>query len=340
MTPAHKPRIGITIGDLNGIGPEVIIKALADHRLFNLLTPVIYGSARVIAFYKKHLNIEEFNYTQVRNRGQYAVKTINVINCWEDQFEITPGKASKDSGKASFLALKQACADLKEGLLDGIVTAPIDKHSIHSDEFPFKGHTEYLTQFFGATESLMFLVSGQLRVALLTEHIPVKDIAASVTKERLESKLRLMEQSLKKDFGIAKPKMAILGLNPHAGDSGLIGSEDEQIIKPVINDFRNKGKLVYGPFPADGFFAAGSHNKYDGILAMYHDQGLIGFKTLAFETGVNFTAGLPIVRTSPDHGTGYAIAGKNQASESSFREAVYMATEIIKMRNEAIVEKV
>jgi 4-hydroxythreonine-4-phosphate dehydrogenase len=340
MTLAHKPRIGITIGDLNGVGPEIIIKALADHRLFNLLTPIIYGQAKVLSFYKKNLNIEEFNYTQVRNRGQYAVKTINVVNCWEDQIEVVPGKASPESGKAAFMALQQAGTDLRDGMLDGLVTAPIDKHTIHSAEFPFKGHTEYLTQFFGATESLMFMVSDQLRVALLTEHIPVKDIAASVTKERLESKIKLLEQSLRRDFGVTKPKMAVLGLNPHAGDSGLIGTEDDQVIKPVINDFRNKGKLVYGPFPADGFFAAGLHTRYDGILAMYHDQGLVGFKTLAFETGVNFTAGLPIVRTSPDHGTAYQIAGKNEANESSLREALYKAIEIIKIRTEATVEKV
>jgi 4-hydroxythreonine-4-phosphate dehydrogenase len=340
MTQAQKPRIGITIGDLNGIGPEIIMKALADHRLFNLLTPVIYGQAKVLSFYKKNLNIEEFNYTQVRNRGQYAAKTINVVNCWEDQIEVVPGKASADAGKAAFMALQQACTDLRDGMLDGLVTAPIDKHTIHSAEFPFKGHTEYLTQFFGASESLMFMVSDQLRVALLTEHIPVKDIAASVTKERLESKIKLLEQSLRRDFGVTKPKMAVLGLNPHAGDSGLIGTEDDQVIKPVINDFRNKGKLVYGPFAADGFFATGLHTRYDGILAMYHDQGLVGFKALAFETGVNFTAGLPVVRTSPDHGTAYQIAGKNEANESSFREALYKAIEIIKVRTEATVEKV
>lgn len=339
MTPAHKPRIGITIGDIHGIGPETIMKALADHRLFNMLTPVVYGQAKVLSFYKKILNIEEFNYTQVRNRGQYAAKTINVVNCWEDQLEITPGKPSSEAGKAAFLALKQACNDLKDGLLDGLVTAPIDKHTIHSEEFPFKGHTEYLTQFFGAGDSLMFMVSDQLRVAVLTEHIPVKDIAASITKERLESKIKLMEQSLKRDFGINKPKMAILGLNPHAGDNGLIGNEEDLVIKPVINDFRNKGKLVYGPFPADGFFATGLHKRYDAILAMYHDQGLVPFKTLAFETGVNFTAGLPIVRTSPDHGTAYPIAGKNEANESSLREALYKVLEIIKVRTETLVEK-
>ncbi len=339
MTSNHKPRIGITIGDLNGIGPEVIMKTLADHRLFNLFTPVVYGSGKVITFYKKQLNIEEFNYSQVRNRGQYSPKTINVVNCWEDQFEITPGKPSRDSGKASFLALKQACEDLRDGHIDALVTAPIDKHSIHSEEFPFTGHTGYITRFFGAEQSLMFMVSDELRVGIVTEHVPVKDVATSITKEGIEAKLRIMEQSLRKDFGIQKPKIAVLGLNPHAGDGGLIGTEDDQIIKPVVNEQRNKGKLVYGPYPADGFFAAAQYRKFDGILAMYHDQGLVAFKAISFENGVNFTAGLKIVRTSPDHGTAYQLAGKGQASEVSFREAVFKAVDILKVRNEPFTEK-
>jgi 4-hydroxythreonine-4-phosphate dehydrogenase len=339
MTPAQKIRIGITLGDPNGIGPEVVIKALADNRLLNMITPVIYGSARAISFYKKQLNIEEFNYTQVRNKGQFAAKSINVVNSWEENLEIVPGKASKEAGKAAFLALKQATEELKEGVLDALVTAPIDKHSIHSEEFPFKGHTEFLTSYFGANESLMFMVSDTLRVALVTEHIAVKDIAASVTREKIESKLKLMEQSLRKDFGISKPKIAVLGLNPHAGDQGLIGTEDDQIIKPVIAELKNKGKLIYGPLPADGFFATGGHMKFDGILAMYHDQGLVPFKFIAFENGVNFTAGLPVVRTSPDHGTAYGIAGKNQADESSMREAIYRAYEIYKHRSEPSTEK-
>jgi 4-hydroxythreonine-4-phosphate dehydrogenase len=334
----QKPRIGITLGDLNGIGPEVVIKALADNRLLAMITPVIYGSAKVISFYKKQLNIEEFNYTQVRNKGQYAPKSINVVNCWEDSLEINPGKASKESGKAAFVALKQACEELKEGLIDALVTAPIDKHTIHSDDFPFKGHTEYLTQFFGG-ESLMFMVSDTLRVGLVTEHIPVREIANAVTREKIEAKLKVMDHSLRNDFGINKPRIAVLGLNPHAGDGGLIGQEDEQLIKPLVADQKNKGKLVYGPFASDGFFATGSHMKYDAVLAMYHDQGLLPFKTLAFEEGVNFTAGLPVVRTSPDHGTAYNLAGKNQANESSMREAVYRAADIFKSRNEPSTEK-
>jgi 4-hydroxythreonine-4-phosphate dehydrogenase len=344
MTPhpnkhQDKPRIGITLGDINGIGPEVVIKALADTRLLNLFTPVIYGSSKTIAFYKKLLNIEEFTYSQVRNKGQYANRQINVTTCWDETLEITPGKASKQTGKAAFIALKLACEELKEGMIDALVTAPIDKHSIHSDEFPFRGHTEYLTEFFGSTESVMFMVSDTLRVGLVTEHVPVSDVSALVTKERIETKLQIMEQSLRKDFGITKPKIAILGLNPHAGDNGLIGQEDDQIIKPLVLELRNKGRLVFGPFPADGFFATRQYTKYDAVLAMYHDQGLIPFKSIAFENGVNFTAGLSIIRTSPDHGTGYAIAGKNQADETSFREAVYRALNILKQRTEPSTEK-
>jgi 4-hydroxythreonine-4-phosphate dehydrogenase len=339
MTQAQKPRIGITLGDLNGVGPEVVIKALADNRLLNMITPVIYGSARVLSYYKKQLNIEEFNYTQVRNKGQFAPKAINVINSWEDSIEINPGKASKETGKAALSALKQACEELKEGFIDALVTAPIDKLTIHSDEFPFKGHTEFLTEYFGATESLMFMVSDSLRIGLVTEHTPVKDVSTAITREKIESKLRLMELSLRKDFGITKPKIAVLGLNPHAGDGGLIGQEEEQIIKPLIADQKNKGKLVYGPFPADGFFASGQYSKYDAVLAMYHDQGLIPFKSIAFDDGINFTAGLPIVRTSPDHGTAYTIAGKNLANESSLREAIYRAHDIFKYRSEPSTEK-
>jgi 4-hydroxythreonine-4-phosphate dehydrogenase len=339
MNPHQKPRIGITLGDLNGVGPEVVIKALADNRMLGIVTPVIYGSAKVISFYKKIMNIEEFNYSQVKNKGQFAPKMINVVNCWEDAIEINPGKQSKESGKAAYVALKQACDELKEGLLDGLVTAPIDKNSIHSDEFPFKGHTEFLTRYFNASESLMFMVSDTLRVGLVTEHVALKDVSSLITKEKLEAKLQLMEASLRKDFGITKPKIAVLGLNPHAGDGGLIGQEDDQVIKPVINDFRNKGKIVSGPFPADGFFASSQYTKFDGILAMYHDQGLIPFKSIAFDNGVNFTAGIPVVRTSPDHGTAYAIAGKNQANETSLREAIYRAGDIFKQRTEPSTEK-
>jgi len=330
----EKPKIGITLGDFNGIGPEVIIKALTDPRLLSMITPVIYGSSRVISFYKKLINLEEFNYSQVKTKGQFFAKTINIVNCWEDVYEIHPGQPSREAGKAAHLSLSRAVEEVKEGLIDGFVTAPIDKNTIHSEDFPYRGHTEYLTQVFNATESLMFLVGDNLRVGLVTEHVPVKDIAALITHERVELKIRLMELSLKKDFGIGKPKIAVLGLNPHSGDEGLIGDEEKNIIRPVIQDLKNKGKLIFGPFPADGFFATSEYTKYDGVLAMYHDQGLVGFKTIAFENGVNYTAGLPIVRTSPDHGTAYAIAGKNMADESSLRQAIYVACDIIKNRRQ------
>lgn len=338
MTPS-KPRIGITVGDLNGVGPEVVIKALADNRLLNMVTPVLYGSSKVVSFYKKLLNIEELNYAQVKSKGQFAHKAVNVVNCWEDSIEITPGKPSRDSGKAAFTALKHACEELKEGLLDALVTSPIDKNTIHSAEFPFKGHTEFLTQYFGAGESLMFMVSDVIKVGLVTEHVPLAEVSKLITKERLLAKLSVMETSLKKDFGINKPRIAVLGLNPHAGDGGLIGQEDDQVIKPVVNDLRNKGKLVFGPFPSDGFFGMAQYTRYDGVMAMYHDQGLIPFKSIAFENGINFTAGLPVIRTSPDHGTAYAIAGKNQANEGSLREAIYRAGDIFRHRTEPSTEK-
>ena len=340
MTHTHKPRIGITLGDYNGIGPEVVLKALSDNRILNLVTPVVYGSGKVFSYYKKLFNLEDINYTQVRNKGQYAAKSINVINCWgEDALEIVPGKASKEGGKAAYIALKQAVSEIKEGMIDALVTGPIDKHTIHSEEFPFAGHTGFLTSSFEVSDSLMFMISDKLRVGLVTEHIPIKEVAEALTKDKIEAKLKIMDASLRKDFGISKPKIAVLGLNPHAGDNGLIGQEEDQIIRPVISDQKNKGRLVYGPFPADGFFATGSHSKYDGILAMYHDQGLVAFKTIAFEDGVNFTAGLPIIRTSPDHGTAYAIAGKNQANEGSLREAIYQAVEIFKQRTQPSKEK-
>lgn len=334
MSTQQKPRIGITLGDLNGIGPEVVIKALHDNRLTNLITPVIYGSTRVLSFYKKQLNIEEFNYGHIKSRGQYIPKTINVVNCWEDVIEITPGKPAKESGKAAWLALQQATQDLKEGLIDAMVTAPIDKNTIHSDEFPYRGHTEYLANFFETKDFVMLMVSESLRVGLVTEHVPVKDITTYITHELVESKLRILEQCMRKDFGINKPKIAVLGLNPHAGDGGLIGSEDDTILKPVIQDWKSKGKIIAGPFPADGFFASGNYSKYDAVLAMYHDQGLIPFKLLSFESGVNYTAGLPVVRTSPDHGTAYSIAGKNLANEGSFRQALYTAVDIATSRSQ------
>lgn len=335
----EKPKIGITLGDLNGIGPEVIIKALADNRLLQMVTPVVYGSTRVLSFYRKLMNLEEFNYSQVKSKGQFFPKSINVVNCWEDVIEINPGKPSVESAKGALLSLQKAVEEVKEGIIDAFVTGPIDKSTIHGDQFPFTGHTEYLTHEFKATESLMLLTGQELRVGLVTEHVPLREVPDLISKERVELKIRLLELSLKNDFNISKPKIAVLGLNPHAGDGGLIGDEENTTIKPVIIDLKNKGKLIFGPFPADGFFAAGQHKKYDGIIAMYHDQGLIPFKSFAFETGVNFTAGLPVIRTSPDHGTAYNIAGKNLADESSMRQAIYLAADIVKHRQMQLVDK-
>jgi 4-hydroxythreonine-4-phosphate dehydrogenase len=249
--------------------------------------------------------------------------------------EITPGQPSKQAGKAALLCLKKVVEEMKEGLIDAVVTGPIDKNTIHGEDFPYRGHTDFFTTEFNAGESLMLLTGENLRVGLVTGHIPVKDIASSITRDQVELKIRLLELSLKKDFNIGKPKIAVLALNPHAGDEGLLGNEENEIIKPVINELKAKGKLIMGPFAADGFFASVQHTKYDGILAMYHDQGLVPFKAIDFNNGVNFTAGLPIVRTSPDHGTGYAIAGKNQADESSMRQAIYLACDIVKNRLEA-----
>lgn len=337
MSQHQRPRIGITLGDINGIGPEVVIKSLADNRILNMITPVVYGSSKILSFYKKLLNLEEFSYNQMRNRGQYTPKQVNIVNTWDESLEAHPGKASRESGRAALQALQQAATDLKDGLLDALVTAPIDKSTIHSEAFPFKGHTEFLAGFFGTREHLMLLTGDALRVGLVTEHVPISQVASLITRERVEGKLKVLESSLKKDFRINKPRIAILGLNPHAGDNGLIGEEDEKILKPLIRDLKNQGKIVYGPMPADGFFAK-DYQKYDGILAMYHDQGLAPFKTIAFDSGVNFTAGLPVVRTSPDHGTAYAIAGKNQADERSMRQAIYSAKDIFNNRHQPLME--
>jgi 4-hydroxythreonine-4-phosphate dehydrogenase len=328
----HKPVIGISLGDINGIGPEVVMKALSDARMLDMITPVIYGSTKVLGYYRKSLKINNFQYQQMDKDPQEA--QINVVNCWEEMIEITMGQATPDGGRAALMALQYAVRDLKAGVIEGIVTAPINKNNIQTEEFQFPGHTEYFTKEFETKDSLMLLCSGNLRVGVVTGHVPLAKVPQLITKERVQLKLNILERTLRQDFGISKPRIAVLGLNPHAGEEGLLGNEEEQVITPVIQDQKNKGRLVFGPFPADGFFGNGSHNKFDGILAMYHDQGLIPFKTLAFELGVNYTAGLPIVRTSPDHGTAYDIAGQNIASEASFREAIYLACDIARRRKE------
>lgn len=330
-----KPIVGITIGDINGIGPEVIIKALADPRILSHITPVIFGSTKVLSFYRKMLNIEDFNYSQIKSINELNPRKINVVNCWSEMVEIKVGTVTKEAGNCAFLALREAMNYLKEDKIDAIVTAPINKKNIQRDDFKFVGHTDFVSEGLGVKDNLMLMVAEDLRVGVVTAHIPIKEVSANLTKEAVEKKLKIFIKTLKNDFGISKPKIAMLGLNPHAGEEGLLGDEETEIIEPVIKKFKDKGDLVFGPFPSDGFFGTVQHKKYDGILAMYHDQGLIPFKMIGFENGVNYTAGIPKVRTSPDHGTAYNIAGKNEASHHSMREAIYLASNTVKIRKSA-----
>lgn len=333
------PVIGISLGDFNGVGPEVVIKALADKRMLNMMTPVIFGSSKVVSFYRKNLNLEDsFNFMTIKSLDEIAYGKVNVINCWQ-QVVVDAGKVTNEAGEAAWLSLKEATQALKDDYTDAIVTAPINKHNIQNEEFKFAGHTEFFAQTFEAKDMLMMMVHDQLRVGVATGHIPLSEVSNHLTRDLIRRKLKVMEESLKLDFGILKPKIAVLGLNPHAGEDGLLGSEEQEIIKPVIQELKEEGKLIFGPFPADGFFGVNMHRKYDGILAMYHDQGLVAFKTMAFEQGVNFTAGLPVVRTSPDHGTAYDIAGKGEASEVSMREALYLACDVIKARQEQLPDE-
>ena len=328
----NKPVVGISIGDINGIGAEVTMKALMDNRIQKLVTPVIYAHGKAITYYRKQLEMDEFNFMQIRSVDEIHHKKINLINVVEDSPEVIPGVETQEAGKMALAALNHAIEDLKAGKIEALVTAPLNKNNINSGDLKFVGHTEYLTAAFDTKESLMFLVAEDIRVGIVTGHIPLKDIAQNVTPNNIKSKLNLMLKSLTDDFGIAKPRIAVLGLNPHAGEDGLLGDEEINIIQPVIREFKDKGHLVFGPYPADGFFGMMHQKKFDGVLAMYHDQGLIPFKSIAFETGVNFTAGLPIVRTSPDHGTAYNIAGKNVADEGSMRAAILQAYDVIRNR--------
>lgn len=327
--------IGISLGDYNGIGPEVILKALQYNRLQKICTPVIYGSMRILNRYRNLLDLKDWNLNGVPAIGQISHKLTNVITCWPDQNqEIQPGQVTPEAGQAALICLQRAVDDLKDGKLDALVTAPINKYNIQSEEFQFPGHTEYLAQQFDMADNLMFMVSDILRVGVVTGHVPLGRVRQNVTRERIAQKLTLMTQSLKQDFGIEKPKIAVLGLNPHAGEEGLLGNEEQDIIKPLLTDLRNKGQLVFGPYPADGFFGTRNYKNFDAVLAMYHDQGLIPFKAIAFEEGVNFTAGMPIVRTSPDHGTAYDIAGKDLADETSMLQAIYTAVDVARQRKE------
>lgn len=328
----EKLKIGITIGDINGIGLEVILKTIIDERILKLCTPVIYGSSKVVSYHKNIVNLPDFQYQNIRSIDQIDHDKINILNCWNDNVNITLGKVTDVGGAFAFKSLEAAVKDLKSGGIDALVTAPIHKKAMEMAGFPFPGHTEYITQEMGGKESLMFLVSGGMKVGLVTNHIPIKDVASKITKEKILEKIHILQETLHIDFAIEKPTIAVLGLNPHAGDEGVIGDEDMNIIVPAIIDAKKKGIMAFGPFSADGFFGSGQYNKYDAILAMYHDQGLVPFKALSFGTGVNYTAGLPTVRTSPDHGTAHDIAGKNEADPASFRKALFTAIDIARNR--------
>lgn len=331
-----KAIVGITHGDINGIGYEVILKTFSDSSMFELCTPVIYGSPKVAAYYRKSMDIET-NFSIITSANEIQDDRLNIINCCDDELKVEIGKPTTESGKAALDALEMALADYRNGMIDVIVTAPINKNTIQSDEFNFPGHTEYIENRVGdGAKSLMILLKDDFRVALVTGHIPVRDIASTITKELIKQKLDIFNRSLKVDFGIDAPRIALFSLNPHAGDNGLIGNEEEEIIKPAIEEMAQKGVLCFGPYPSDGFMGSGNYTHFDGILAMYHDQGLAPFKTLSMDEGVNYTAGLPIVRTSPAHGTAYDIAGTGEASESSFRQAIYVALDVFRNR---IIEK-
>ena len=330
---ANKTIIAITHGDMNGIAYEVILKTLAEPRVYEEFVPVIYGSSKAVGFYRKLLDIQGMNLNIINTVEEAHAKKINIINCTGDDIKVEPGKSTEEAGKAALDALEKASEDLKNGLVDAIVTAPINKKNIQSDKFHFPGHTEYLEDKFGnGNSALMLLVNDVMRIAVVTGHIPVDKIAESISAEKILEKLRVLNSSLKQDFTIVRPRIAVLGLNPHAGDEGVIGNEEETIIKPALKEAEKEGLLCFGPYPADGFFGSGNFNKFDGILAMYHDQGLIPFKTVSMDRGVNFTAGLSIIRTSPAHGTAYDLAGQNIASEESFRQALFMAYDVLQNR--------
>ena len=327
----RKPVIGFTCGDLNGIGLELIIKSLSDSRILDFMIPVVFANNKCINFYRKGLPEYTLSFSVINELSKINPKQVNVLNCWEEEVAITPGELTELGGKYALISLEKAVEAIKNKQIDGIVTAPIHKKNIQSPSFNFSGHTPYLQHAFGNTENLMLLVAENLRMALVTEHVTIQEVATHITKDKIKQKLSILNSSLQKDFGIDKPRIAVLALNPHAGDDGLIGKEEIEIIQPAIKESKHQ-ILVYGPYSADAFFARGQHEKFDGVLAMYHDQGLIPFKSLAFGEGVNFTAGLPIVRTSPDHGTAFDIAGKNKADASSFTASIFECVRIIHAR--------
>ncbi len=334
MEKKQRVRVGISVGDPNGIGIEVILKTFSDKRMVEFCTPIIFASTKILSAYRKQVNIN-VPYTGIMDVNRAIEGKINIMNIWKDETQLELGKPTKHSGKLAYESLQRATQSLKKGEIDVLVTAPINKDNIQSKEFHFPGHTEYLeSQLEG--KSLMILMKDKLRVGLITGHIPISKVSETITPQLIKNKVNLMYQSLVQDFGIPKPKIAVLGLNPHCGDKGVIGKEDDEIVRPILESIQKQDKLVYGPYAADGFFGTGSYESFDGILAMYHDQGLAPFKALSFGEGVNYTAGLNRIRTSPDHGTAYEIAGKGVANEQSFKQAVFQAIEIFKVREEYI----
>ncbi len=327
-------RVGISIGDINGIGPEVIIKALSHDNLLKNITPVIYGSSKIISYYKNIIKADKFSYVNISSPERAELSKVNIINCWEDSVIVNPGRQELNGGKYAYIALDRATTDLVENKIDALVTAPINKKTMQMAGFPHPGHTEYVTEKSGKNTSLMLMVSESMRLGLVTAHMPLSQVTEAISQKLIEEKILQLHETCKGDFGISKPTIAVLGMNPHAGDEGLLGSEENSIINPVIINLKKSGYFVYGPFAADGFFGSGQYRKFDAILSMYHDQGLVGFKALSFGQGINYTAGLPVIRTSPDHGTGYEIAGKNLADSSSFVNAILLAVDIARYRKE------
>lgn len=326
------PVIGITQGDINGIGYEIILKTLCDSRIFDYFVPVIYGQSKVFSYYKKNFNMEELSYALIREARQAQPGRINIINHTDSELKIEPGTSTEIAGKASFDALKLAVDDLYKNNIDALVTAPINKGNIQSEHFHFSSQKKYISSFCPECTPLMLMVSNKLRVGSVTNHVSLKDVSEIITKELVVSKLDVFHKTLQKDFGISTPRIAVMGLNPHYGDGGLYGKEEIDTIIPAIKEAREKGLLVFGPFSADGFFGSAAWLKYDGVLCMFHDQAMVPFKTLAVDGGVNFTAGLPVIRTAPDHGTGYDIANRNVANPDSFRHAIYLAIDILRNR--------
>lgn len=327
----QKPIIGFTCGDINGIGIELIIKSLHDNRILDIYTPVVFASNKCINFYRKSLPEINFVYTSSKDLSRLNTKQVNVYNCWEEDVSITPGLLNDIGGKYALISLQQATSALKDGHLHALITAPIHKKNIYSENFKYNGHTPFLKNYFNVPDVVMLMVADNIKVGLVTEHVTIADITKNITKENIINKLSIINKSLKTDFGVDKPRIAVLGLNPHAGDEGLIGNEEENIIKPAIKEAK-QNMMVFGPYSADAFFARAQHEKYDAVLAMYHDQGLIPFKSLAIGEGVNYTAGLPAIRTSPDHGTAFDIAGKGKADHSSFLAAIYEAVNIVRKK--------